>query len=70
MLLVDHYDDDWDELWWVRVHGHAHEAEPTAEQRELLAAAFPAYAERGTVTSVIVLVADEISGWAAGPHHD
>lgn len=22
-LLVDHYDDDWDQLWWVRVHGTA-----------------------------------------------
>ena len=22
-LLVDHYDDDWDELWWVRADGVA-----------------------------------------------
>lgn len=22
-LLVDHYDEDWDELWWVRVDGTA-----------------------------------------------
>ena len=22
-LIVDHYDDDWSELWWVRVDGHA-----------------------------------------------
>lgn len=22
-LLVDHYDDDWARLWWVRVDGHA-----------------------------------------------
>jgi len=22
-LLVDHYDDDWSRLWWVRVDGHA-----------------------------------------------
>ena len=21
VLLVDHYDDDWPQLWWVRVHG-------------------------------------------------
>ena len=31
VLLVDHYDDDWSQLWWVRVHGHAREAEPTAD---------------------------------------
>src|SRR4051794_13856827 len=22
-LLVDHYDDDWSQLWWVRLHGRA-----------------------------------------------
>ena len=22
-LLVDHYEDSWDRLWWVRVDGHA-----------------------------------------------
>ena len=36
-------------------------------QLERLAAAFPAYAEPGSVTSVIVLVPDEVAGWAAGP---
>jgi PPOX class probable F420-dependent enzyme len=66
VLLVDHYEDDWSRLWWVRAHGRAHEAEPTAVQLELLAAAFPAYAAPGTVTSVIVLAPDEIMGWAAG----
>ena len=67
VLLVDHYDDDWSELWWVRVHGHAHEAEPTVEHLEQLATAFPDYAEPRTVRSVIVLVPDEVSGWEAGP---
>ena len=67
VLLVDHYDDDWTALWWVRVHGQAHEAEVTAEHREQLATAFPAYAAAAAVTSVIVLVPDEVSGWAAGP---
>ena len=70
VLLVDHYDDgDWSDLWWVRVHGHAQQLEPTAEQLEQLASAFPAYATPGAVTSVIVLVPDEVSGWAAGPLH-
>jgi PPOX class probable F420-dependent enzyme len=22
-MLVDHYDDDWTQLWWVRADGHA-----------------------------------------------
>jgi len=67
VLLVEGYHDDWSQLWWVRVHGHAHEADPTTGQLEQLAATFPAYAEPGTVTSVIVLVPDAVRGWAAGP---
>ena len=65
VLLVDRYDEDWSKLWWVRVHGDAIEAAPTTEQLERLAAMFPAYAARGTVTSVIVLTPGRVSGWAA-----
>ena len=67
VLLVEHYDEDWSQLWWVRVHGHAHEAVPSSEQLERLAGGFPAYAVPGTVTSVILLEPDEISGWSEGP---
>lgn len=68
VLLVDRYDADWSELWWVRAHGRATEAPPTNPQLERLAAAFPAYAAAGTVPSVLALVPDEIAGWAAtGP---
>ena len=67
VLLVEHYDEDWSQLWWVRVHGQAHEADPTPSQLERLAAAFPAYAISGSVPSSILLVPDEITGWAAAP---
>jgi PPOX class probable F420-dependent enzyme len=67
VLIVDHYDDDWSRLWWVRAHGRARETDPTAAQLERLAAAFPAYAEPGSVTSVILLAPDEVTGWTAGP---
>jgi len=32
VLLVDHYDDDWSRLWWVRVHALADHTDsvPTA----------------------------------------
>jgi PPOX class probable F420-dependent enzyme len=65
-LLVDHYDDDWSQLWWVRARGLAHETHPTADQLDQLAAPFPAYAVPGAVTSVVVLAVDEVAGWAAG----
>ena len=67
VLLVEHYEDDWSRLWWVRVHGRAHEAEPTPGQLGRLAAAFPAYAAPGSVTSVIVFAPDDVTGWATGP---
>ena len=74
VLLVDHYDDDWSQLWWVRVHARGAEVadtEPAAEShRTALARAFPAYATDGAVTSVIVLTVDEVTGWAADPAHD
>lgn len=65
VLLVDHYDDDWSQLWWVRVHGSATEAPPSGPQLERLTAAFPAYAAAGSVPSVVVLAPDEVTGWAA-----
>ena len=45
VLLVEHYDDDWAQLWWVRVHGHARERQPTAEELEALGGV-PPYRDR------------------------
>ena len=67
VLLVDHYDDDWSQLWWVRVHGRAHEADADGQPARRAGRAFPAYARAGAVTSVIVLAPSEIIGWAAEP---
>jgi PPOX class probable F420-dependent enzyme len=66
VLLVDHYDDDWSQLWWVRVHGRGGEA-AAAPYVDRLARAFPAYGATGAVTSVIVLRVDQVIGWSAGP---
>lgn len=66
MLLVDHYDDDWSQLWWVRLHGRASEGEPTSYMARL-ADAFPSYAAEGAVTSVVVLHVEATTGWSAGP---
>ena len=66
-LLVDHYDDDWSTLWWVRVHGDAKEHPPTDPQLAALAEGFPPYRDPATVASVIVLAPRGVRGWAAGP---
>lgn len=65
-LLVDHYDDDWSQLWWVRLHGRATEVPPTTGQRAALAAAHPPYRDPGSITTTVVLRPTELTGWAAG----
>lgn len=66
-LLVDHYSDDWDELWWVRVTGTAMPCPPNefAGATALLAARHPQYSGEGSVVSVYVITALRVTGWSA-----
>ena len=65
-LLVDHYEDDWDELWWVRADGIGRLVDPDNPEgvraRSLLADRYPLFAARGAVLAVDV---HRWSGWAA-----
>src|SRR5258706_3515710 len=59
-LLVDHYDDDWTQLWWVRADGVAaiHDAgEQMATGYALLRQKYPQYQRivlDGPVVSVVI----------------
>lgn len=65
VLLVEHYADDWDELWWVRAHGRASPSgDVSAAHVALLAARYPEYAAPGAVTSTIVLEPQRVRGWS------
>ena len=67
-LLADHYEDDWDRLWWVRVDGHATVVEDpakTAEPVRLLAERYPQYRARPPEGPVIAIMIDGLSGWSA-----
>ncbi|MGW3248100.1 TIGR03668 family PPOX class F420-dependent oxidoreductase [Streptomyces sp. NPDC001070] len=70
-LLVDHYDEDWDLLWWARADGEARVLPPAdrsaaaARHVALLTAKYGQYAHRrpdGPVVEVSVL---RWSGWRA-----
>jgi PPOX class probable F420-dependent enzyme len=61
VLLVDHYEDDWTRLWWVRAHGSA----TVVDGREEALTAFPAYRDSGAVVTTIVLRPEVVSGWRA-----
>lgn len=67
-LLADHYEDDWDRLWWVRVDGHARIL-PAGEDRhdplDALAAKYAQYRRIRPEGPVIVIEADHWTGWTA-----
>src|SRR6478672_10376236 len=59
-LLVDHYDDDWTRLWWVRVDGTAIVRDVGTEHEsaiDLLAAKYTQYRDLRPVGSVLEITA-------------
>lgn len=64
-VLADHYEDDWQRLWWVRVDGVARVLERDAEGVRLLAARYQQYRTNPPQGPVIVISAERWSGWSA-----
>lgn len=66
-LVVDHYEDDWRRLWWVRVAGPAEvfDANAVPDAIDALAAKYPQYAERRPPGPVIRVRGERWSGWSA-----
>lgn len=67
-LLVDHYEEDWTALWWVRADGRGRILDPAADAEarraiELLRERYPQQRDAGTVLAVDV---GHWSGWSAG----
>lgn len=68
-VLVDHYSDDWTQLWWVRADGSATLGDDTDtldDAREVLAAKYDQYRERQPQGPVIAVSVGRLTGWAAG----
>jgi PPOX class probable F420-dependent enzyme len=64
-MLVEHYSEDWSQLWWVRVHATATEAALSESTVSLLAARYEQYSSPGALTGAIVLTPTSVSGWSA-----
>lgn len=67
-VLVDHYEDDWTRLWWVRLRGAARVLDPGPERLralELLAAKYPQYGLDPPRGAVIEIAVEEWRGWSA-----
>ena len=67
-LLVDHYDDDWARLWWVRADGDARIIGPSEEQdraMDLLRERYAQYSATAPIGPVIVVDVRRWSGWSS-----
>jgi PPOX class probable F420-dependent enzyme len=69
-VLVDHYQDDWTRLWWVRADGTARIVTDGAETHhaiELLTRRYPQYREARPPGPVVAIHIHRLSGWSAAP---
>jgi PPOX class probable F420-dependent enzyme len=68
-LLVDHYEEDWDALWWVRVDGAASVLGDGAEREAAVAALVAKYSQYEAAPprgEVIAIAVERWRGWSAG----
>jgi len=70
-VLVDHYEEDWSRLWWIRVVGPAtvHERGSDVDRaaRQTLVEKYAQYAEREPAGPVYSIAIDEVSAWRGAP---
>jgi len=66
-LLVDHYDDDWTQLWWARADGIARVSVDAGAAIGLLAERYPQYREAPPAGPFITIAVQHWSGWSASP---
>jgi PPOX class probable F420-dependent enzyme len=67
-VLVDHYEDDWERLWWVRMRGRASavaEGDLFEEALAALVARYPQYVDAPPPGPVVSVSIEEWTGWRA-----
>jgi PPOX class probable F420-dependent enzyme len=68
-VLVDHYEEDWTRLWWVRADGRARILEATdpdaAAGLDALAARYDAYRDAPPPGPVLEVTVERWSGWSS-----
>jgi PPOX class probable F420-dependent enzyme len=69
-VVVDHYEEPWDEIWWVRMHGHGEVLESGPERDRalgLLGAKYPDYRDSPPQGAVVAVRIDRWRGWSFRP---
>jgi len=67
-VLIDHYDEDWTRLWWVRLRGEARVldgGEEAADALALLAAKYEQYQQAAPGLPVLAIDIVELRAWRA-----
>ena len=65
-LVVDHYEDDWSRLWWVRITGHARtvqDDDEAARALDALAQKYPQYRAKPPSGPMVAIDAARVSSW-------
>ncbi|MGH2864446.1 MAG: TIGR03668 family PPOX class F420-dependent oxidoreductase [Solirubrobacteraceae bacterium] len=70
-VLADHYDEDWQELWWARADGSARVIElGQAEAVRAVALLGERYPQQRAVGPVLAIEVERWSGWSASGGSD
>jgi PPOX class probable F420-dependent enzyme len=72
-VLVDHYEDDWSRLWWIRLRGRARvldEGEERERALRLLASKYEQYVADIPDGPVLAVDLTETRAWQASPLRD
>ncbi len=67
-ILVDHYEENWEALWWVRVDGMADlhdEGDFWEASKRALVAKYPQYRDRQPEGAAIVMTMDRVVWWSS-----
>ena len=70
-VLLDHYEDDWDRLWWVRIRGaaavHGDDEPVVTAARQALRDKYEQYRQHPPAGPVYSVRLDDCSWWRAQP---